>query len=492
MKVLIKLLSTLLTPSHFLVVSIFLFSCGRATSPANPNLPPNTTLANIPVESDTLFALQTLHWDGEDDDGFIAKFQYRYTTFHLFGGDSVVQEWQETTETSLTIAFESSDELNFQIFQVRAVDNAGNIDPTPAEKRFFTVKTVFPETEILTPVNNQKLFVIEQTTDWWLGIQLSFTAKDEDGEVVEYAWIVDRGDTTWTQDTTLYVPPDRFDLPLAGNHTIRVTSRDNTNLIDPIGDSVTVALVQPSFSRNILIIDETDETNFPFGVFPSGTSAQARDDSVDNFYAEIFGTSTTWDYKSRGVPPLDTLGQYGLLIWHADDSPSSVPHALPQHLAVIMDYLNVGGDFIMSGWRILKSFAWNENFPFAFPGGNFVHDYLHINSADETPLVPSDFTHGEGFGGFSTIRVDSTKLAGFPFFGKLAQVNIVLQRGGFTQVIHGYQNELQGLTWPRGNPVGLRYFGTSFDAVIFGLPMFFIKKEDAQILASEILQSLGY
>src|SRR5690606_29753141 len=105
----------------------------------------------VPVEGDTLFALVTLHWDGEDDDGFVERYEYRYITYHVDQGDSVVTEWQETDATSLTLSFESSDRLNRQVFQVRAVDNEGAVDPTPATRTFFTKQTILPEAEIVSP-----------------------------------------------------------------------------------------------------------------------------------------------------------------------------------------------------------------------------------------------------------------------------------------------------------------------------------------------------
>lgn len=467
-------------------IMIVHYSCERPTAPPNPNLPPNTTAANIPKDNDTLFALVTLHWDGEDDDGFIAKYQYRYVTQHLFTGDSSVEDWKETTETSLTIAFNSSDPYNYQKFQVRAVDNIGDADPTPAEKYFYTRQTIFPETEIISPGDNQDYFAIEQTTDWWEGIELTFTARDEDGEVVEYAWAVDGSDWTWIPDTTLFITPDRFRPPLEGSHGIRVISRDNTNLIDPVGDSVTVRLVKPSFTEKILIIDASQESIFPFGV-------QVSDAEVDNFYAEVFSTTNSWDYTAqRGIPSRAVLGQYRLIIWHSDHRPASQPHVLPQHTEVLKDYLNVGGKFIMSGWRILKSFAWDENFPVSFARGSFVHDYLHIVQADETPL-DGDFTGAIGVGPYSDIAVDSLKLLdAFPFFGKLAQVNIIPQRAGFTEIIYSYKNRDDSqYSQYRGRACGLRYYGTSFDAVVLGFPVFFINKQHAITLASEILASLG-
>lgn len=476
---------------NLLCVSLLIFfqSCERATSPENPNLAPNTTLANIPVEDDTLFALITMHWDGEDNDGYIAKYQYRYTTHHLVMQDSVAFEWQETKETSLVIPFESSDLLNYQVFQVRAVDNFGEIDPTPAIRKFYTKQTFEPETEILYPANNQIFFAIEQATDWWQGIKLTLTARDRDleGGIVEYAWAVDDGEWNWTNDTTLFIGSEFF-TPLEGSHKIKVTSRDNTNLIDPVGDVVTVKLIKPSFEKRILIVDETLESKFPLGVI-------ANDDSVDNFYEELFNPDDHWDFEDKGMPGKEVLGQYQLLIWHADNAFTSDldPHKLAEHIDDIMDYLNVGGDFIMSGWRILKSFAPRERFPKTFQPGTFIHDYLHINTADETPLVPSDFTGAVSFSGFSRIRVDSLKLAeAFPYMGKLSQINIIPSPAGFTTRIYIYDNAADGLVEPRGHACGLRYYGTSFDAVVFGFPIYFIRKKDARILAEEILESLGY
>lgn len=466
--------------------------CARKTSPAWPNVPPNTTLANIPVDGDTLFALATLHWDGEDDDGYIVGYEYRYVTYHVLKGDSAVQEWKFTDQTRETIAFESSDALNRQRFQVRAVDNVGDVDPTPAEKVFFTYQTVFPTTEILTPAQKQQFFAIDQTTDWWLGIHLIFRARDQDGEVVEYAWAVDDGDWHWMPDTAVYIGPEHFS-PLEGKHRIRASCRDNTNLVDPVGDEVDVELIRPTFSKPILIIDETVESKFPFGL-------SYQDADVDSFYTRIFGTRDSWDYEKNGMPPKKVLGEYKLLVWHADNyfTYERDVHRLPQHINDIIDYLNVGGDFIMGGWRILKSFAHAEPFPKTFREGDFIYDYLHIMVADESPPIP-DFNgaYSSDTLRFSSIRVDSLKLSesyltSIPVIG-LQYVNVMPRRAGFTSVIWRYKNDdYVGIPTYRGYPVGIRYYGTSFDAIVLGFPMFFINQEDAARMAQEMLRSLGY
>ena len=50
-----------------LVLSCEKFPPGNTSSEAENN-PPNTTLANIPREGATLYALVNFNWDGEDDD----------------------------------------------------------------------------------------------------------------------------------------------------------------------------------------------------------------------------------------------------------------------------------------------------------------------------------------------------------------------------------------------------------------------------------------
>ncbi len=464
-------------------------SCDRPTAPPNPNQPPNTKIANIPKAGDTLFALATLHWDGNDNDGYVSYYQYRYVTYHLTMHDSLVQPWKDTKETSMTIAFVSDDIMNKQVFEVRAVDNNGTPDPTPATKIFYTPRANPPTTQIASPVNKQVFFAVNQTTDWWQGIKLTFSAKDaeEGGEVVSYAWAVDNGNWHWSQDTSIYITPDLFKQPLMGNHVIRVTSKNNTNLIDPIGDSVIVKLIRPTFTKKILIIDETDANNFPPGV-------QGSNKDVTDFYADIFPGSDSWNYLSKGMPPKDTLGQYKLVVWVADDRPSTKPHALAvtSNQEALADYLNVGGKFIMSGWRILKSFAWNTNFPASFPKGSFVHDYLHITAVDET-VLDADFTGAIPSKGYHPIRVDSAKLAeAFPYYGKLGQINLVTERAGFTDIIYSYNNANNSqYVQYRGQAVGLRYYGTVYDAVILGFPIYFIQKDDAKQMVTDILHSLN-
>ncbi|MFQ6113486.1 MAG: hypothetical protein ACE5NG_05270, partial [bacterium] len=209
--------------SSILILSILsIFSCVDLyePKPANENMAPNTTLANIPVDGDTIYALVTLTWDGEDNDGFVVAYDYSYTTYPLGNslGDSIYHVWQRTEKSSLTIAFTSPDTLNRQHFLVRAVDNSGNVDPTPAKKTLYTTQTTPPTTTILSPRDGSKFYAVEQTSFWFPGITLKFIGDDRDGIITEYAWSADVGELHWVsaKDTMIVVKPQDFAEPLDG------------------------------------------------------------------------------------------------------------------------------------------------------------------------------------------------------------------------------------------------------------------------------------
>jgi hypothetical protein len=473
---------------------LFWMACDFPVSQPRPNQPPSTRLTNIPRGNDTIFPLATLYWIGGDNDGFVEKYQYRILTERLIlnsqtqwaPADST--DWIETRTTSTTIAFNSADALNKQHIFVRAIDNDGAIDPQPAERILYTTRASRPITTLVYPPNNDTVLVSTQITDWWPGVRLTFKAVDQTigGQVVDFGYSIDDAPIQWGKDTTIYLSPSLFKQPLSGQHKIKVTSRNNTNLIDIVGDSVRFVLFPPPFDKKVLVIDETDERNPPFiGNF--------TDIASDAFYADVFPGSDSWDFIAKGMPPRPMLAHYQLIVWHADDVPASVPHKIadPKNIAVFTDYLSVGGKFLMSGSRILKSFAYYSNYPFSYPPGSFPYDILHIRTVDQTSDDP-DCIGGYGVNAsFSDFSVDSVKLSIWPYSGKLSNIDLITNMAGFTDILYTYKNELNSpYVKYRGKAVALRYYGTVYDAVVLGFPMFFVKKDDAKRMAIELMQSL--
>lgn len=501
------------------------------TTDPSANALPETQLAdNTPVPGDTLnFSLVTMHWNGGDPDGYVTAYEYRIFTSYCDAGCLPLElreptsrtwegweptqfddstGWTRTDETSRTIAFSSRDRMNRQFFQVRAIDDLGaTSEPDSASTRvFFTPNSAPPVTEIVEPVDGASHFALEETSDWFHGVELLYTARvnNPEKEILEYGWkIAGQPNWHWTRDTTVVIPPSEFMQAgaLGGEHTIVVTARDNTNLLahdGPGADSVTVTLVQPTFQRGLLIIDETNEA-------ASGSEIRASDATVDSIYAAAFEPDGTWDYLADGMPPREVLGQYETVLWHADNYYASADdkHSLPEHTDIVKEYMEVGGDFIMSGFRILASFDEGGNLPGAptgpgrpFEEDSFIRRFLHIRSARETPYTSlGDFVGAAGQGSFSDVSVSQEKLPGyFPFIGRdgetkgLVQVNIIAERASFTENIFSYVSP--GASGYRGQSVGIQYYGTVFDAIVLGFPIYFLEDEDIMTLADEIMASL--
>ena len=464
--------------------------CESLSGPS-PNEAPNTTLANVPAENDTIFSLVTLHWDGGDPDGYVDTYEYRAKTYHLFEGDSVIKDWVTVTETSKSIAFNSSDEMNRQVFEVRAVDNEGKADPTPARRVFYTPKSNPPSITIHQPGQDTTQYIAEQTTDWFEGIRIRFSAHVDQGRIEEYAYSVDDGPLNWISDTTAMIHPSEFSAPLEGNHIVKVTARNNTGLVNPEGETVNIELVKPTFEKKILIVDGTNEENW-------GINFDSTDTSVDEFYRSLFATNDPsqydeWDYfENDGMPSREELGKYKLVVWHSDNKPTNAPHVVaePANLGIVRDYLNVGGNLVIGGWRLLKSFAWRESLPKTFVDGSFVKDYLQIFSIDETPIL-AKFVEGGGVEDFATVTVDSTKLDFFPNNGAINNVNVITERGGFSELIQSY-GTVRDSNYPqyRGQTVGVMYYGTSFNIGVLGYPLYFTFEEDAKQLADDLLREM--
>ncbi len=478
---------------RILLVAFFmllLVDCDNRLSDPQGNQAPTTTIANVPSDGDTISGLSVLHWDGGDNDGYIQGYEYRYLTEYLgeHRGESEQTDWVFTKNVAETIAFNSRDTLNEQYFEVRSIDNVGDVDPTPATKTIYTYPTARPEVTIMYPAEGTEFLALEQTSDWWRGVRVEVEGFDSDGEIREFGWAVDGGDWQWTSDTIFHVPPGRLQSPLEGEHEILVTARDNTNLLSSSPESLHVNLMKPTFSKKLLIIDGTTEDNFASGI--PGTDAE-----VDSFYREVFPGGDSWDYaKHHALPPQSVLGDYKAIVWHGDNPISRGPHNLADHTDQLSEYLNVGGNLVVTGKLMLKSFRPDQEMPHDHEPGSFIHDYLHIAKITRSPPYPGDLTGVIGSAGFpDSAMVDSTMLKRNTFYnGKGTSIEIVMEAGNFTSEIFGYLNDDENLHMLgyRGATCGMIYYGTSFNTVTLGFPLWHLQ-EEAVPIGREILKKLN-
>jgi len=149
------------------------------TGERNINLPPDSFIFIQSVGNDTLNpqrSVQMIHWDGRDPDGFVKGYYYTWQD------DPVDADWTYTTEQSQLFALEIIGADTQYTFQVKAVDNLGLADPTPAMQLFPIINSA-PEIE--WSVNSR----IPDTT--FTVASFSWQAADPDGDLTiahfEYA-----------------------------------------------------------------------------------------------------------------------------------------------------------------------------------------------------------------------------------------------------------------------------------------------------------------
>jgi hypothetical protein len=237
-----------------------------------PNTPPETTVfVDGPV--DTVNHVVTLRWFGSDPDGQVVRYDYRFVFppgQEPAGYDS--SAWLSTTRRDSTFAIYTPSGYAMPTFVVRAVDNDGEPDPTPARETFQFKND--PPT--VTLVGNP---ILPTTT---LPVAtIAWTANDPDGDIGHAHFLV------WLDaneaNATVVPPGNSFTLPpamfsdgaggyLAGSHTVNLRCVDDGGAVSPPA-SFTWNVVAPV--GDVLLIDD-----HPVALSPA----------VDPMYNEAFNT----------------------------------------------------------------------------------------------------------------------------------------------------------------------------------------------------------
>jgi thiol-disulfide isomerase/thioredoxin len=104
-----------------IVVLAAVGGCDWFDPPAEPNVTPDTTIEDGPCGRGTVYADQDIavEWSGDDPDGQVVRYEWTY--------DDTLSG--ETTDTTFTIEDVAEGD---HFFRVAAVDDDGDVDPTPA------------------------------------------------------------------------------------------------------------------------------------------------------------------------------------------------------------------------------------------------------------------------------------------------------------------------------------------------------------------------
>ncbi len=135
---------------------IFLWGCRRESpSTFDSNFAPETYISRAPAESTLAYYRIHLFWNGADKDGRISYFEYAVTDSNKTPGEDTpgFTGFYRTTSTDSTFVLSADNpQILGHRFYVRAIDNEGKVDPTPAWAYFVAHNYNFPNVSWHTQV----------------------------------------------------------------------------------------------------------------------------------------------------------------------------------------------------------------------------------------------------------------------------------------------------------------------------------------------------
>lgn len=95
---------------------------------------------------ETLVSTVEVSWSGTDPDGFITSYDFRFFDESLLGSVGPEQNWASTTsrDSTVLLPIPEGESMAAVVVEVRAVDNDGQKDPTPAQT-IFPIRNSPPE-----------------------------------------------------------------------------------------------------------------------------------------------------------------------------------------------------------------------------------------------------------------------------------------------------------------------------------------------------------
>lgn len=352
--------------SALLLSGVIFISCTEEiTGDLKQNQPPQTSVF---VQGDSLnqtLSLQTIFWDGRDPDGFVVGF------FYTWEQNPQPDDWVWTTERSGTFPLQITGTDTSYIFRIKAVDNDGAEDPTPASQVFPIINSP-PEIDWASQSD------IPDTTFTIAVFQWIASDLDGDSTIVAFEYSLD--DTlNWRsiRGTRRLIVLDADSGLTVGNHSfflraVDVAGARSATIRMPQDPSKDWYVKEPR-GRYLLIDDFDDESlssDFPDAFYKS---------LLDTLLPALGDEYSYWNieeqFPTSVIQFTETLKEFERVIWYADFVQQSDPHFIGAQIA-IPQFRNKGG-------KIIYSVKFNQGFgaqgdPLAFSPVDSLGDSYRI------------------------------------------------------------------------------------------------------------------
>ncbi len=313
--------------------------CGLKGSIA-PNAPPETSVF-VSGDLDTVSHTVHLYWSGTDVDGTVKGFQWRFFNTQRPADTT----WAYTTrKDSLFVVWDTTG-YERPTFQVRSIDDANAVDPTPATQAFqfsnkaptvqLTVKPVFADSTFAS------------TTITWQAADI-----DGDPNALQFRiWLDGAQDTPhFVTGRTYTVPSSDFGVPgtyASRYRTLYIQAIDDGGRPGNIDSTRWFVRAPTTGTRaRLLIVDDV----------PASNSANTR---IDTLYANtaarnlaadeysILRIRTTQPFRSA-ADVAQTFDLFDAVVWYRGNE-TVFSTVLNSYQSGIRTYLASGGKFYIDG-----------------------------------------------------------------------------------------------------------------------------------------------
>ncbi|MEJ2536743.1 MAG: M20/M25/M40 family metallo-hydrolase [Calditrichia bacterium] len=235
-----------------------------------------------------------------------------------------------------------------------------------------------------------------------------------------------------------------------------------------------------SLNDGILIVDETADG--------SGAIFQPTDAEVDSFYAAVLEnfSFSQYDILQEGDIKLADIGAYSTVVWHGDDFSDLGLPATRQEM--FKNYLDFGGNLLITSFLPSESFAGNTSYPASFSPGEFIYDYLKISNVNFSPAARFIGAY-PAVTGYDSIYVDTSKTSATLNY-HLPKIETITPNAQ-ASVIYRYDSDYASNTPMgilNGEPVGLEYLGSDYNLVVLSFPLYYMQLEPSRDFIDLVLE----
>jgi len=128
------------------IIVVTMLGCAEKDDLALPNLPPETYVSVADSVRNPTVYIQDLSWWGDDKDGEVVSYEYRWFIDPSEPASTMDTNWVFTEETRRVFNLPVTQGSGTHRFEVRATDDDGAVDPSPAR---LTVPVVNNPPEVM-------------------------------------------------------------------------------------------------------------------------------------------------------------------------------------------------------------------------------------------------------------------------------------------------------------------------------------------------------